>query len=172
MTANAAPDSLASRTIRGVGQTVSWLCLAMVLLTFFIVILRYGFSLGRIWLQELVTYLHAGLFMLAAAWTLQDDRHVRVDIFYRDASPRARAWVNLLGSLVLLLPVCVYLLITAWPYVFGSWRLLEGSREAGGLPAVFLLKTLIILMPALLGAQGVLLVLSSLDEIRGQGTST
>ena len=77
--------------------SVSWLTLAMVVLTFAIVVLRYGFNQGWIWLQESVTYLHAMVFMVAAAWAFQTDDHVRVDIFYRDRSPRYKAWVNLLG---------------------------------------------------------------------------
>jgi len=129
------------------GKAVSWLILVMVLATFAIVILRYGFNLGWIWLQEAVTYMHAMVFMLAAAWTLQMDGHVRVDIFYRRSSVRRQAWVNLVGSVFFLVPVCVFLLIIGWDYVFFSWTLLEKSREAGGLPAVYLLKSLILLLP-------------------------
>ena len=127
----------------------------MVLLTFAIVILRYGFNLGWIWLQESVTYFHAMVFMLAAAWTLQDDGHVRVDIFYRDRPERHQALVNLLGAIIFLVPLCVFLIIVGWEYVFSSWKLMEKSREAGGLPLVYLLKSLILLLPALLLVQAV-----------------
>jgi len=143
------------------GRAVAWLTLVMVILTFAIVILRYGFDLGWIWLQEAVTYMHAMVFMLAAAWTLQDDGHVRVDIFYRDRSDRHQAIVNLAGSLLLLIPVCVFLLLIAWDYVFSSWQLLEKSREAGGLPLVYLLKSLILLLPALLLIQALIGLLRS-----------
>ena len=135
------------------GKTVAWLTVLMVLLTFSIVVLRYGFNLGWIWLQESLTYLHVAVFTVAAAWTLQQDGHVRVDIFYAGMPVRKQALVDLIGTVLLLIPFCVFLLVVAWPYVFNSWKLLEGSREAGGLPLVFLLKSLILVLPALLLGQ-------------------
>lgn len=138
------------------GKSVAWLTLLMVLLTFTIVVLRYGFNLGWIWLQESVIYLHVAVFTIAAAWTLQLDGHVRVDIFYADMPEKKRALVDLLGSLVFLVPFCIFLLLIAWPYVAASWKLLESSREAGGLPLVFLLKSLIMILPALLLSQAFL----------------
>lgn len=140
------------------GQAVAWLTLGMVLLTFAIVILRYGFNLGWIWLQEIVIYLHVAVFTIAAAWTLQRDGHVRVDIFYTDMTARKQAWVNLLGTLLFLVPFCIFVLIVSWPYVTNSWQLLETSREAGGLPLVFLLKSLILVLPALLLGQAIITV--------------
>lgn len=128
----------------------------MVLLTFAIVILRYGFNLGWIWLQEAVTYLHVTVFMVVTAWTLQQDGHVRVDIFYAKMPVRKRALVDLLGTLLFLVPFCLFVLVTAWPYVASSWKVLEGSREAGGLPLVFLLKSLILIMPVLLLLQSII----------------
>ncbi len=139
--------------IAACGKGLAWLTVLMVLLTFIIVALRYGFNLGWIWLQESLTYLHVAVFTMAAAWTLQLDGHVRVDIFYAQMSDRKRAWVDLLGSLFLLVPFCIFLLVIAWPYVSYSWRLLESSPEAGGLPFVFLLKSMILVMPALLLGQ-------------------
>jgi TRAP-type mannitol/chloroaromatic compound transport system permease small subunit len=136
------------------GRAVSWLSALMVIVTFLVVVLRYAFDLGWIAMQESVTYMHATLFMLAAAYTLQRGGHVRVDILYQQLSRRGRAWVDLLGTLLLLVPVCVYLAWSGWDYVAESWAVREGSREAGGLPAVYLLKTLIIAMPALLLLQG------------------
>lgn len=147
------PLGLPARFVRAVGRGSAWLTLAMVLITFLIVLLRYGFNLGWVWLQESVTYLHAAVFMLAAAWTWQEDGHVRVDIFYRDRSPRHRAWVNLLGTVLFLVPVCVYLFAVGWDYVAASWSLWEGSRQAGGLPLVYLLKSLVLALPALLLVQ-------------------
>ncbi len=148
------------------GKTVAWLTLVMVLLTFTIVILRYGFNLGWIWLQESLTYLHVSVFSIAIAWTLQLDGHVRVDIFYASTPPRRRALVDLLGSLLLLIPFCIFLLIISWPYVANSWRLLEQSREAGGLPLVFLLKSLILVMPTLLLCQAVIGVTDAWKTLR------
>jgi TRAP-type mannitol/chloroaromatic compound transport system permease small subunit len=144
------PPGLVAAFISGCGRAVSWLTLAMVLLTFAIVVLRYGFNLGWIWLQESVTYLHAAVFMVAAAWALQTDDHVRVDIFYRDRSDRHKAIVNLSGILLFIIPLSVFLLVVGWDYVSASWATRESSREAGGLPGVFLLKTLLLALPALL----------------------
>lgn len=142
-----------------VGVLVAWLALAMVLATFLVVVLRYAFDTGSIALQESVTYMYATLFMLGAAYTLQQDGHVRVDIFYQRFSDRARAWVNLLGTLCLLMPVSVFLLLSSWGYVADAWAVREGSREAGGIPGVWLLKTLLLLMPALMLVQGLIWVL-------------
>lgn len=140
----------------------------MVLLTFTIVVLRYGFNLGWIWLQESLTYLHVVVFSIAAAWTLQQDGHVRVDIFYAGMTDRNRARVDLLGSLVFLVPFCIFVLIIAWPYVSNSWKLLESSREAGGLPMVFLLKSLIIVMPALLLGQAFINITDAWKVLRNE----
>jgi TRAP-type mannitol/chloroaromatic compound transport system permease small subunit len=104
-------------------------------------------------MQESVIYLHALVFMVAVAWAFQTDDHVRVDIFYRSNSSRYKNWVNLLGTLVFLVPFSLFLLIIGWNYVSASWETLEASREAGGLPLVYLLKSLILIMPALLLVQ-------------------
>lgn len=138
-----------------VGRAVRWLALAVVLLQFAVVLLRYLAGVGSIWLSETVIYGHAALFMLAAAWTLRDDGHVRVDVFYSEASPRAKAMIDLTGALLLLIP---FVTVVAWfslPYVARSWAILERSREVSGLPLVYLLKTLIPLFALLLGLQGV-----------------
>ncbi len=127
----------------------------MVLVTFLIVMLRYVFDTGWIAMQESVVYMHGLVFMLGAAYALGRDAHVRVDIFYRRWGPRGRALTDLLGTLLLLLPSCVFILWVGWDYVAGSWAVREGSREAGGLPGVFLYKGLILAMPALLILQGV-----------------
>ena len=156
--------------VRMVGRSVAWLTLVMTLLAFAIVVLRYGFNLGWIWLQESVTYLHATVFMLAAAWALQKDDHVRVDIFYRKASPRYRSIVNLVGTLLFLLPLCVFLIYVGWDYVTASWATREASREAGGLPLVWVLKTLIIALPVLLLMQSLVTIRQCVSDLRGAGT--
>lgn len=158
------------RLISVSGKTVAWLTLAMVLLTFFIVVLRYGFNLGWIWLQESVTYMHVTVFTVAAAWTLQQDEHVRVDIFYNRLSEQNRHWVNLAGVILFLIPLCVFIIIIALPYVGNSWKLLESSREAGGLPLLFLLKSLILIMPALLLAQAFLMIGDAIAALRSNQT--
>lgn len=128
---------------RWIGRIASVGILFMTVVTFVIVVLRYGFGIGSIALQESVMYMHAVVFMLGAAYTLREDGHVRVDIFYRQFSPKLKAIVNLLGTLLLLFPVCIFVLVISWDYVASSWQLLESSREAGGLPLVFVLKSLI-----------------------------
>lgn len=136
------------RINNGAGRAVAWLTAGMVLGYCVVVALRYGFGIGFIGLQEAVTYMHAAVFMLAAAYTLNSDGHVRVDIFYRKWSPRRQAWVNLLGSLLLLLPVALFIFAASLGYVTDSWSRGEVSPEAGGLPIVYLLKTLILVMAA------------------------
>jgi TRAP-type mannitol/chloroaromatic compound transport system permease small subunit len=143
------------RLVAAVGRTVAWLALAVVLVQFAVVVLRYVFGIGSIWLSESVIDGHATMFMLAAAWTLQAGGHVRVDIFYADAAPRTKAMVDLLGSLLLLLPFVAVILWFALPYVGRSWALFERSRETSGLPFVYLLKTVIPLFAVLLGLQGI-----------------
>lgn len=145
-----------------VGRLASWATLAMVVVTFSIVVLRYLFNLGWIAMQEAVTYLHAMIFMLGAAYTLKHDGHVRVDIFYQRLTARGRAWIDLLGALLLLLPFCLFLVWVSWEYVAVSWALHEGSRDSGGLPWLYLLKSLIPAMALLLLVQGVVMVLRNL----------
>jgi TRAP-type mannitol/chloroaromatic compound transport system permease small subunit len=152
------------------GELVSWLTLVMVVLTFVIVVLRYAFQLNWIWLQESVVYMHALVFMVGAAYTFRDDEHVRVDIFYRGLSESGRAVVNLLGGIVLLLPMVLFLLWGSGDYVLSSWALVEGSRQAGGLPLVYIMKTYIPLMAVLLFLQGFSSILhSALTLSRGRG---
>ena len=151
-----------------IGRSVAWLTLVMVLVTFAIVVLRYLFDLGWIWLQESVTWMHAAVFMLAAAYTLASEEHVRVDIFYRNFSARKRALVDALGSLLLLIPFAVFIIYTSWDYVVASWSIRESSAEAGGLiyPFPSLLKTLIPAMAAMLILQAVTMVAGATLQLR------
>ena len=151
----AALAALIERLIATIGRAVMWCLLAMVALQVVVVLMRYVFGLGSIWLSEAIVYAHATLFMSAAAWTLQQGAHVRVDVFYADASPRARALVDLGGAVLLLLPFVIVLAWLSVPYVARSWAILERSPEASGLPLVFLLKTLIPAFAVLLGLQGI-----------------
>lgn len=128
------------------GRLLAWLLLAMALLTTAVVVLRYGFNTGSIMAQEAIIYLHGCVFMLGAAYTLQHDGHVRVDIFYRKFSPRGQAWINAVGGILFLMPLCGFILVSSWDYVAASWVIRESSAEAGGVPAVFLLKTLLPLL--------------------------
>ena len=155
-----------------IGRTVAWLTLGMVVVTFLVVLLRYVFSIGWISMQESVTYMHALVFMLGAAYALLKGAHVRVDIFYQRASLNTRAWIDLLGSVLLLIPFCLFVIWASWGYVENSWRLLEGSREAGGLPAVFMLKTCIPAMAVLMLLQGFSTILHSIIQIRSRGEAS
>lgn len=150
---------------------VSWFTLLMVVITFAIVVLRYGFNLGWIAMQESVTYLHGAVFMLGAAHTLRVNEHVRVDIFYRTMSVRNQARVDLFGSLLLLLPVTLFVFIVSFNYVADSWRLLEDSQEAGGIPLVFVLKSFILLFSATLLLQGIAEILRNLTALRQRSNS-
>lgn len=144
------------------GRLIAWFTLLIVLITFMVVVLRYVFDFGSIALQESISYLHAFVFMLGAAYTLKHDSHVRVDIFYRKMSMIKKAWVDLLGTLLLLFPVCLFILFSSWDYVFTSWSQFEESGEAGGLAFVYILKTTLLIMPLLLMLQGTALALKSL----------
>lgn len=150
-----------------VGRGVAWLTLAMVLITFAVVLLRYVFAIGWVWMQESYVWLHGVVFMLGAGYTLLHQGHVRVDIFYRDAAPRWKALVDLFGSLLLLLPVVGLIFWVSLDYVADSWARLEESREAGGMPGLFLLKTVILGFCVLLGLQGLSLAGRSLLVLRG-----
>lgn len=136
------------------GRMVSWLTLAMVLVMFVVVMLRYLFNMGWIAMQESVTYMHAMVFMLGAAYALKGDGHVRVDILYRPMGVWGKAWVDLLGTIFLLIPVTVFIGWISWEYVAAAWQMREGSREAGGLELVWLLKGVILLMPVMVLLQG------------------
>ena len=150
------------------GRFIAWLTLFIVLVTFIVVVLRYAFDIGSIALQESISYMHAFVFMLGAAYTLKHDSHVRVDIFYRKMSIAKKAWVDLLGTLLLLFPVCLFILISSWDYVLTSWSQLEESGEAGGLAYVYILKTSLLIMPILLMLQGTALSLKSFLLIKSK----
>jgi len=151
-----------------IGGAAAWLCLAVVAIQFAVVVLRYLFGIGSIWLQESIVYSHAAMFLLVAAWTLKNEGHVRVDIFYASASPRRKALVDLCGALVLLIPFAAAILYFSWPYVARSWAIMEGSREASGLPLVFVLKTLIPVFAAMLILQGIAQAIRAVAVLSGK----
>jgi TRAP-type mannitol/chloroaromatic compound transport system permease small subunit len=150
-----------------IGRAVSWLALTMVLLQFLVVVLRYVFGTGEIWLQEAIIYQHAIVFMLGASYTLLKDGHVRVDILFSNGSPRTKATINMLGALFLLFPMMILILWASFPYVARSWAVLEGSRETSGIPGVFLLKSVILVFAFMMLLQGLSTVIRSLAFLRG-----
>ncbi len=159
---------LVDRGNERLGRTIAWLALLIVLLQFAVVVLRYVFGLGSVKMQEGIVYLHATLFMVAAGYTLLHNGHVRCDIFYSTASPRAKAMVDLFGVCVFLLPMCALIGWVAWPYVATAWAVREGSPEGSlGIPGVYLLKSVILLFAALLVLQGLALAIHSVLLLAG-----
>ncbi|MEM8498460.1 MAG: TRAP transporter small permease subunit [Pseudomonadota bacterium] len=151
------------------GRALAWLVYAMMLISCLVVVLRYGFGISIIAMQESVTYLHACVFMLGAAYTLQQGEHVRVDILYRNFSTRRKALVDLTGTVLFLVPLCLYLLYASQDYVSNAWTVRETSVEKDGIPAVFLLKSLIPMMSILLLIQAIAEVVKNLLAMRNRG---
>ena len=163
-------QNLIDRCSDATGKLVAWLTLAMVIVTFIIVVMRYAFDAGLIWLQESVIWMHATVFMLGAAYTLMHEEHVRVDVFYRGMSQRGRAWVDTVGVLFFLLPLCGFLALASFDFAMTSWSMHEASRESGGLPypVLPLVKSVLIIMPLAVGLQGLSLLRRSVACLRSK----
>lgn len=142
-----------------IGKILSWLVLFMMLISCAVVLLRYGFHQSSTAMQELLLYLHGCMFLLGAAYTLQCDEHVRVDIIYRFFNQRQKAWVDISGTIFFLIPFCIFLVYFSWQFFHSAWLMKEGSPEPGGLPWVYWLKGLIPLGFSLLLLQAVSLLL-------------
>jgi TRAP-type mannitol/chloroaromatic compound transport system permease small subunit len=133
----------------------------MVLITVLVVVLRYGFNIGFIWMQESVRFMYAAVFLLCGGYTLLKDKHVRVDVVYFNLSQRNKAIIDLLGSIFLLLPVCFVIFYYSWSYVINSWEQMEGSIEERGLHLVFLMKTFIWAFAILVSLQSISIIINS-----------
>lgn len=157
-----------SQFIERLGLITSYLALILVINTALVVVLRYAFNWAPIALQETMTYLHASLFMLGAAYTLKHDGHVRVDVFYQHYSEKKKALVNLLGTVLFLFPTCLFILFICFPYVESSWAMGERSVEGNGLPWLYLLKSLLLLQPILLMLQGAAEIIKNIMVLKGQ----
>jgi TRAP-type mannitol/chloroaromatic compound transport system permease small subunit len=157
------------RVAEWTGRVVALFTLPMVAVTFVVVTLRYVFDIGWIWMQESVIWMHAAVFMLAAAYTLSRDEHVRVDVFYSKLTARGRALADVLGTVFLLMPMMIFLIVESLDYVSVSWSIREGSREAGGLPYPFvpMLKSLIPVTAGLLILQGLAALLAGIARLVG-----
>ena len=162
------PNGLVDRISTIIGKASAWLTLFMVIVTFIVVVMRYVFDAGFIWLQESVIWMHAVVLMMGAAYTLQQEDHVRVDVFYRTMSATHRARVDLVGVIIFLFPLCAFLGWKSVDFVAASWSLREASRESGGLPypLIPLLKSVLLLMPVTVALQGLSLLLRSLRTLR------
>ena len=159
------------RVNHAIGRSAMWLSVAMVLVQFIVVVMRYAFGIGSILMQEAIVYMHAVLFMMAAADTLLADAHVRVDIFYARLPVARKAIIDLLGNALLVLPFCVLLFMVSLDYVRLSWSVLEGSRETSGIPAVFLLKTVILVFAVQLALQAISGIIKAADRLRPKKAS-
>lgn len=151
-----------------VGRTVAWLTLGCVLTCFAVVVLRYAFNMGFPWLQELFVWQHAAVFMAGAGYTMLHGGHVNVDVVYGRLSGRRKAWVDIVGTLVFLFPWLAVLAVTSGPFVVASWSVGERSSSADGMPAVYLLKTLLWVFCALLFLQGLALIARRTLYLSGQ----
>ena len=149
------------------GKGLAWFALFIVLIQFSVVLMRYVFGIGSIWMQDLIVYMHAFLFMLASAYTFSKEGHVRVDIFYREARPRTKAKVNLFGAVFLVMPFCFLIVFSSWDYVSNSWAILEGSQETSGIQARFLLKSAIIGFALQMGLQAFVMAVRSWYALQG-----
>jgi len=158
-------STILSKVSYALGKGISWVSLLLVITVFSTVVMRYVFKQPSIMLQEMGMWFHSLIFMLGIAYTLAEDEHVRVDIFYRRFSEKNQIWVNLWGTLLLLLPLCFYLFSESWRYVGLSWRVKEASSEVGGLPDLYILKSLLLIMPVLLALQGIANSLQGLHQL-------
>lgn len=151
-----------------IGRAVAWITLGLVLVVFIDVVMRYVFNISFVFAQELEWHLFAFIFLIGAGYTLLHDGHVRVDIFYQRLGFKQRAWINLLGVILFLLPGCILVIITSWHFVYSSWSILEGSPDPGGIPYRFVVKGTITVGFGLLCLQGVSLGIHSLLQILGE----
>ncbi|WP_425409840.1 TRAP transporter small permease subunit [Hyphococcus sp.] len=151
---------------RCAGRTVMWLIFAMAIVQFSVVILRYVFGINFLAMQESITYMHGALFLLAAGYALLTNDHVRVDIFYREAPPRRKALIDFLGTYLFLFPFSLLILWTSRPYVARSWAVSEGSSEASGIPALFLLKSCIPAFAVLMAMAGFVVAARAIEILR------
>ena len=147
------------------GRSVSWLLVIMVLNVFFVVVLRYIFSYGAIWMQELYVWNHSIVFLLGAGYTLLHNGHVRIDLIYRTASLKYKSIIDIIGSIIFALPVIYCIFLKSLPMVQRSWGVLEKSAEAGGLPGLFLFKSVLLVFCILFGLQFISLALKNLSSL-------
>jgi len=151
-----------------VGKTVSWLTTILVWVICFDVLLRYLFNVSFAGLFEMEWHIFSLIFLLGAAYTLKDDKHVRVDVFYSRFSEKGKAWVNLIGSLIFLIPFCIVVISSSIPFVWNSFTIMEGSPDPGGLPFRFIVKSAIPIGFSLLLLQAIAFSLKSILTIQGK----
>jgi TRAP-type mannitol/chloroaromatic compound transport system permease small subunit len=151
-----------------VGRTVAWLTVTIVIVTVYDVLVRYLFKAGSILIQEVEWHLFSANFLLAASWVVQLNGHVRVDLFHSRMHPKQKAWVDLLGGIFFLVPFCAVIVWASIPFVYDSWAIWEGSSDPGGLPARYLLKTVMAVAYILMGLQGVSQIIKNFLILRSK----
>ncbi len=159
---------LFDRINNGVARTVMWAALLMALTQVTIVVMRYVFGINFIWLQESILYMFGFLFLLTSGYALINDEHVRVDIFYREAPKKRKALVDFVGTYIFLFPICILIIWAGGAYVARSWQVMEGSTEASGIQAVFLLKSMIPIFATLLALAGFSLATAAAHDLRSR----
>lgn len=152
-----------------IGRSVSWLTLILVLLVCYDVISRYLFKSSIVAVQELQWHLFAIIFLVAAAYTLKYDEHVRVDVLYSKFSPRTQAVINLIGTIIFLIPLCLLIIYASRNFVISSFQIGETSPDPGGLPARYILKAILPISFFLILLQGIALILRSIIQIKSFG---
>lgn len=151
-----------------IGHIFSWLALGIVVICFTVVVQRYLFAISYVWMQDLYIWMNGAMFTAVAGFALMRGDHVRVDIFYRPASARHKAWVDLIGSVLFLLPFCTIVYMYSISAVVRAWSYYEGSANVGGMPGLFVLKSFIIAFVALLALQGIAMIARSLVVLGGR----
>lgn len=150
------------------GSIFAWMTLAVVLICFAVVVLRYGFYYGEVWMQDLYVWLNGAIFTAVAGQVLLRDGHVRVDVFYRPAGPRYKAWVDLAGTVLFLIPYLVVLWMWSWDYITASWVVREASRNSDGLQGLYVLKTFLLIFIVTVGLQGIAMMGRSILVLAGR----
>ena len=154
-----------------IGRGVAWVTLALVVVIFIDVVMRYLFNTSFVFTQELEWHLFAFIFLIGAGYTLLHDGHVRVDIIYQRLGLKGQAWINLLGVIFFLIPGCLMVMTTSWKFVVNSFMIMEGSPDPGGIPLRFIVKGCIPAGFLLLSIQGISLGMHSLMRILGIETA-
>lgn len=153
---------------RIIGNVFSWLAVAIVLLCFWVVVERYVFANTRLWMQDLYPWLNGAMFTAVAGYALYRNEHVRVDIFFRPASDRRKALLDLIGVCIFLMPFAYVVWAYSWTFVSRSWGLLEASANPGGMPGLFVLKTFILVFAVVLALQGLAMAIRSVLILAGR----
>ncbi len=150
------------------GNIFAWLSLVMVLICFTVVVQRYLMGFTVLWMQDLYVWMNGAMFTAVAGYALLRDDHVRVDIFYRPATIRTKAIVDLIGVFIFQIPFCWVVYAYSWNYIMRSWRLHEGSANVGGMPGLYILKSFILVFVVVILLQGIAMALRSILVLRGK----